>query len=62
MMRKAFLQVLADMDLLAEAEKLKLDIDAMSGDDLQAVIDQIYATPKPIVDRAIKAMAYSPSR
>jgi len=62
MMRKAFLQVLADKDLLAEAEKLKLDIDAMSGDDLQAVINQIYATPKPIVDRAIKAMAYSPSR
>src|SRR5947209_5166283 len=62
MMRKAFLQVLADKDLLAEGEKLKLDIDAMSGDDLQAVINRIYATPKQIVDRAIKAMAYSPSR
>jgi tripartite-type tricarboxylate transporter receptor subunit TctC len=62
MMRKAFLQVLADKDLLAEAEKLKLDIDAMSGDELQGIINQIYATPKPIVDRAIKAMGYAPSR
>ena len=61
-MRKAFLQVLADKDLLAEAEKINLDIEAMSGDDLQAVINRIYATPKPIVERAIKAMVYSPPR
>jgi tripartite-type tricarboxylate transporter receptor subunit TctC len=62
MMRKAFLQVLEDKELLAEAGKMNLDIDAMSGDELQGVINQIYATPQPIVDRAIKALGYGPPR
>jgi tripartite-type tricarboxylate transporter receptor subunit TctC len=59
MMRKAFLQVLADKELLAEAAKMNLDIEAMSGDELQAVVSQIYATPAPIVERAIKALGYN---
>jgi len=62
MMRKAFLQVLQDKELLAEAAKMNLDIEAMSGDDLQTIVNQIYATPAPIVERAIKALGYNPPR
>ena len=35
-LRKAFVQALADKDLLAEAAKMNLDVDALSGDRLQA--------------------------
>ncbi len=38
LLRKAFLDTMKDADFLAEAKKLKLDIDAVSGEDLEATI------------------------
>ena len=61
-LREAFLKALADPELLGEAKKMNLDVDPLSGVELQAVVDRIYATPKPIVDRAIKALIYNPPR
>ena len=59
-LRKAFLQALSDKDLLAEAERLKLEITPVSGAELQALVAKIYATPPDIVQRARKAMEYHP--
>ncbi len=61
-LRSAFVQALGDKDLLAEAAKMNLDIDALSGTDLQAIVNRIYATPAPIVERAIKALIYNPPK
>lgn len=61
-MRRAFVQVLADKDLLAEAAKLNLDIELMSGDELQTYVEGLYATPQEIVKRAINALVYTPPK
>jgi tripartite-type tricarboxylate transporter receptor subunit TctC len=57
--RQAFVQVLQDKGLLAEAAKMNLDIDVLSGTDLQAVVERIYATSAPIMKRAISALIYN---
>jgi tripartite-type tricarboxylate transporter receptor subunit TctC len=60
--RKAFVQVLADKELLADAGKMNLDIDALSGADLQEIVKRIYMTPAPIVKRAVNALVYNPPK
>jgi tripartite-type tricarboxylate transporter receptor subunit TctC len=58
-LRQAFMQTLADRELLAEAAKMHLDIDALSGTDLQAIVGKIYSTPDAVVQRAINALIYT---
>ena len=55
-MRKAFLQVLADPDLLDEAKKQALVVTPLPGPDLEAMIRKIYATPPDIVEKVRKAI------
>ncbi len=57
--RAAFLRTLADPELLAEAAKLNLVIDAMSGEALGAMIRGLYAKP-PDVIRKVRAALASP--
>ena len=53
---------LGDDNLKAEAAKMQLDVDPMSGHDLQAVVAQIYATPPHLVERAKQALTVKVSR
>lgn len=55
-MRKAFLQALADPELLSEAKKQSLVVTALPGSDLEAMIRKIYATPPSIVEKVRKAI------
>ena len=55
-MREAFAKTLKDPEFLAEAAKQKIDIDYVSGEDVQTLVTRLYATPKPVVDRMVKAM------
>jgi tripartite-type tricarboxylate transporter receptor subunit TctC len=55
--RRAFLQALADPDLIAEGAKLNLVIDAMPGKDLEAMIRGLYAQPPELVQKVRKALA-----
>jgi tripartite-type tricarboxylate transporter receptor subunit TctC len=50
--RRAFDATMKDPEFLAEAEKLKLGIDPVSGEDVQKLVADIYATPKEEVERA----------
>jgi tripartite-type tricarboxylate transporter receptor subunit TctC len=59
-LRKAFLQTLADKDLLADAARLKIEITPVAGADLQALVEKIYATPPEVVERARQALTYRP--
>ena len=61
-LRKAFLEALQNKSLLAEGEKMKLDIGPLSGEDLQTLVRHIYATPVHIVERARQALAVKPQR
>jgi tripartite-type tricarboxylate transporter receptor subunit TctC len=59
-LRKAFMDALHDKALLAESEKMQLDLDALPGDDLQALVAKLYALPASIVQHAKDALVYKP--
>jgi hypothetical protein len=57
-LRKAFMETLDDKDLLAEAQMMHLDIEPISGDDVQALVAKIYSFPPNIVAKAKQALIY----
>ena len=57
-LRQAFMRTMEDPELVAEAEKIKLDVSPISGERLQALIAQLYATPADVVDKARQALVY----
>jgi tripartite-type tricarboxylate transporter receptor subunit TctC len=61
--RKAFMSALQDKELLAEAARIKLDIEAISGEDVQSMVAKLFATPAHIVERAKQSLVYrAPSK
>ncbi len=57
-LRKAFVDTLRDPTVVAEAKRMQLDLDYMSGSDLQALITKLYALPPNIISRAKAALIY----
>ena len=55
-LRKAFMAALNDKSLLAEADKMKFDVEPMSGDEMQALVTRLYATPPHVIERARQAL------
>ncbi len=55
-LRAAFMETWRDPDLLAEAGKMNLDVDPTSGEDIQALLKKIYASPPDILARARDAI------
>lgn len=55
-LRKAFMDALTDKDLVADAEKAKLEINPVSGDDVQKLVEESYATPKAVSEKAAKLL------
>ncbi|MGD0027057.1 MAG: hypothetical protein ABSC37_20955 [Xanthobacteraceae bacterium] len=51
-LRQAFRETLDDSDFIAEAEKTQLEIDPLTGDEIEKLLAKAYAAPKPIVQRA----------
>jgi tripartite-type tricarboxylate transporter receptor subunit TctC len=56
-LRDAFAATLKDAAFLADAKKAKLDINALSGEKVQQVVDKVYASPAPTVARARELLA-----
>ncbi len=56
-LRKAFDATMVDEEFLAEADKMKVEISPMTGRDVNAMLSDLYATPKGAVEKAAKAMA-----
>jgi tripartite-type tricarboxylate transporter receptor subunit TctC len=61
-LRKAFVETLRDQALRGEAERMKLDLEPLSGEDLQNLVRRLYAAPAPVVERARRALAAKPQR
>jgi tripartite-type tricarboxylate transporter receptor subunit TctC len=59
LLRRAFDAAMKDPELLAEAQKIKADLDPSTGEQVQSLVQRIYDTPKPVVERAKKYMAPS---
>src|SRR5262245_21361611 len=57
-LREAFMRTMRDQDLLAEAQKIGVVIDPISGEELQALAEKIFATPAAVVERAKQALEY----
>jgi hypothetical protein len=49
MLRDAFAATMKDPAFIADAKKSKLDVEPVSGDNLEKLIKKIYATPKPMI-------------
>ncbi len=60
-LRKAFVDTLNDPALRADAQKGQLDLDFMSGADLQTLVAKLYALPPSIVTQAKQAL-YAPPK
>ena len=56
LLRRAFDATMEDPEFLAEAQKIEADISPTTGEDVQKLVAHIYATPKPVIDRAKKLL------
>ena len=56
-LRKAFDDTLADPDFIAETNKIGLEVNRVGGEEVQKLVEALFATPKPVVERAQKILA-----
>lgn len=56
-LREAFAATMKDEQVRAEAQKARIELEWMSGEDEEALVKKLYATPKPIIERLRKIMA-----
>jgi hypothetical protein len=54
MLRAAFAAVLKDKEFLAEAEKVRIEITAQSGEEVQRVVERAYASTPDVIERLRK--------
>ena len=57
-LRKALLDTMRDPELLADAQRIGIAIDPISGQELQTLAEKIFATPADFVERVKQAMVY----
>ena len=55
-LRQAFMQTLADKDFLADAEKQRLEIAGVSGEEVAKLVTELYATPADVAKQAAAAL------
>ena len=61
-LRMAFDATMKDPEFLADAKQQKLEIDPVGGDDIQALVRSVYASPKDVIARARDAIKDGMSR
>jgi tripartite-type tricarboxylate transporter receptor subunit TctC len=59
-LRRAFDQAMKDKELLADAEKQKLEINPATGEEMGEMLKRVYATPKALVARLQEASKERP--
>jgi hypothetical protein len=59
-LRRAFDMTMKDKDLLADADKLNQEVNPFTGEAMQKVLAEVYATPKALVDRLAQATKSKP--
>lgn len=57
LLRKALMEVVKDPEFIADAEKAKLEISPVSGEKLQALVENLVATPADIVEKYKQAVS-----
>ncbi|HZO47119.1 MAG TPA: tripartite tricarboxylate transporter substrate-binding protein [Xanthobacteraceae bacterium] len=59
-LRKAFIETMNDPALVAEADKAGMELGARDGEEVQTLVNKLYALPASVVERTKKAMIYKP--
>ncbi|HZS63677.1 MAG TPA: tripartite tricarboxylate transporter substrate-binding protein [Xanthobacteraceae bacterium] len=59
-LRRAFDAAMKDKDLLADAEKQKQEVNPTNGEDMQKILVDVFATPKPLLDKLHAAAQETP--
>lgn len=59
-LRRAFDQAMKDKELLADAEKQKLEINPVTGEEMQEILKRVFATPKEVVAKLAAAAQEKP--
>jgi hypothetical protein len=54
MLRRAYMEALADPALQAEAKQLKIAVEPVSGEDIEAAIGSALKTPQAVIEHARK--------
>jgi hypothetical protein len=57
LIRRAFDATMADADFRAEAARMQADVAPSTGEEVQKLVARIYATPRPVIERARKLFA-----
>jgi len=57
LLRRAFDATVSDPEFRAEAERIQADLAPSTGEEVQKVVERIYATPGPVIERARKLFA-----
>jgi tripartite-type tricarboxylate transporter receptor subunit TctC len=55
-LRKAFADTMKDPELLAEAQKMNIDVEPNTGEQVQALVAKMYETPASVIERVKKAL------
>jgi tripartite-type tricarboxylate transporter receptor subunit TctC len=55
-LRKAFMDTMRDKEFLADAERGKMEITPVSGEGIQKLVEEVYATPETITRRATELL------
>jgi len=55
-LRQAFEATMKDPELLAEAEKMRIDVEWSTGEAVQALVAKMYETPPAVIERVKKAI------
>jgi len=55
-LRKAFMDTMADKEFLAEADKAQLEITPIAGDAVQKLVAEVYQTPPAVVQKAAEIL------
>jgi tripartite-type tricarboxylate transporter receptor subunit TctC len=56
-LRQAFMATIKDKDFVAEADKAQLELNPVSGEDVEKLVKDVYATPADIIAKTKAAAA-----
>ena len=56
MLRRAFLDTMKDRDFLADAQKVNLDIDVATAEQVEDLLREFASYPKAVIDKAKAAI------